>query len=265
MTYIAARFLFVLAICVSWSALGAQITTWSSCEQDERLGGDPSNPFSDLPKACGISFTGRIERGDADKIRTIVERLKALTRHSGGLSAQVRLSSIGGDVGEAIRIGRIIRGNALTTMVSDATCVSACVLVLASGVDRLVLNGRIGIHSPYAEALAGGESYEKLRQRRDVRNEAIRNYLQEMDIPEALLAAMNRIPSDQVRWLDHRELRDLQLVGEDAAWREWQAANKARKLGISHSEFVARKAQVRNICRGGPTYSGCEERILRGN
>jgi hypothetical protein len=168
-------------------------------------------------------------------------------------------------VKEAITIGRLIRREALQTFVVNASCVSACVLVLASGVERYVLGGRVGIRSPYSEISASQEAYERTRQRRGALNGAIRAYFREMDIPEALLAAMNRVPSDEVNWLNLHQLSDFQLIGEDAAWREWKAANEAKKLGVSLSELLARKAKVGRICQGGPTYSSCAERIMHGN
>jgi ATP-dependent protease ClpP protease subunit len=261
--YIGARLLILLAIWFSWPSLAAEITAASSCEREESVGG--SGPFADLIRDCGIHFTGRIDPGDADRSRAIVEKLKALPRHSQGFVAQINLSSPGGEVGEAMKIGRIIRENTLRTLVGNAVCVSACVLVLASGVERIVTSGQIGIHSPYSESLPVGEKYERTRQRREILNKSIRDYFREMDIPEALLTAMNRVPSDKIRWLQQRELRDLHLIGEDTAWREWKAANEARKLGISLSEFVARSARVRSICQLGPAFSACKERVLRGN
>lgn len=192
--------------------------------------------------------------------------MKALPRHTQELRASVELSSRGGAVGEAIKIGHIVRSSGLSTVVNKAVCSSACVLILASGVERHVIYDapRVGIHSFYRETLPAGESYEHTRQRRDaVRNE-IRVYLREMDIPEALLDAMNRVPIDEVRWLSRLELREFHLIGEDAACRERRLGMEAARLCISLSEFLDRKARVQRSCQTGSGYTDCEERIMRG-
>jgi len=247
-------------------SFAAEISAKSSCFQDEPLPG----PFADLgPSNCVISLEGpiRSQKGDADKLRSIIEELKALPRHKNEFSAVIELSSPGGHVSEAIEIGRIIRSGGLSTMVDKGTCSSACVLVLVSGVSRGVIYDtppRVGIHSSYPESLPVGESYENTRQRRVARQNQIRAYLREMDIPESLVAAMDRVPSDEIRWLSRRELREFHVTGEDAAWREWRAGKEAARLGISLSEFIARKSRVQRSCQSGPGYTACEERIMQG-
>ena len=90
-----------------------------------------------------LRATGAIEAGDATRFA------EALARESG--ITQVRLSSPGGSVQDALEIGRTLRAAELeTVMQAPDVCFSACPYVLASGVTRQVhVDAQVGVHQHY--------------------------------------------------------------------------------------------------------------------
>jgi hypothetical protein len=93
-----------------------------------------------------IVATGPIEPGDADRFDAFLDGLAELP-------GQVALHSPGGDVDEALEIGRRLRARDLSTTILPGTiCLSACPYILAAGVERVVsLRGSVGLHQHYYE------------------------------------------------------------------------------------------------------------------
>ena len=153
------------------------------------FGVSPTNPN----QITGIRIEGEIVVGDADKFREFF-------RVTGPTSLPVRLASKGGDVAEAMKIGRLLRTLRMTTSVptsipgappicgsqlSDATnciCASACVLIFAGGVLR---DGNLLVlHRPYLAAAAAARMTSD--QHEAVQKNAmnmVKHYLEEMEIP----------------------------------------------------------------------------------
>jgi hypothetical protein len=77
--------------------------------------------------------------------------------------AWLTLDSGGGDVVAAMRAGEIARKHHVTMRVmADGTCASACVLLLAGGVERIIYNN-VGIHRPYSAAYSASLSESEKR------------------------------------------------------------------------------------------------------
>lgn len=97
---------------------------------------------------CNIKITGTITAQDALVVAKMPARLPK------GQRVSVNLNSTGGDVDAAMAIGRVFRSmKSGTTIGMNQECSSACVLLLASGVTRLVAlgltgddRGLVGIH-----------------------------------------------------------------------------------------------------------------------
>jgi len=147
----------------------------------------------------GIKIEGEIEPGDALKL---LKMYKYFGQFEG---ADVFLFSRGGNVEEAMKIGRLIRRLRLTTYAPDransykilalpadranSVCASACVLVWVAGARRT--GDLLILHRPYPAP----ESVGKLS---DIEFEAlesnsismVRNYLQEMDLPQYYIDKM---------------------------------------------------------------------------
>jgi hypothetical protein len=118
-------------------------------------------PAADLHSArsdglAAIDLVGVIRKGDYQRFATAAESNK-------DVQVMVRLNSDGGDVHEAIAIGLKARAMKMWVIVlGRARCVSACVLILAGGVDRTVY-GRVGIHRPYLETDSATTELEQRR------------------------------------------------------------------------------------------------------
>lgn len=86
-------------------------------------------------------LTGRIEEGAQDVFKQVVGS------HVGGV---LRLESIGGDVGAAVSIGRLVRERRIGTAVVSGKCLSACAIIWAAGVWRYKgASASIGFHHPW--------------------------------------------------------------------------------------------------------------------
>ncbi len=179
--------------------------------------------------AYKIVITGRIDH------QTRTDFLKAADDTRIKLTAYpiVELDSLGGDVPEAMAIGDAIRRAGLLTGVFEGTdeCSSACALILASGVKRIV-SGKIGIHRPrFDEALFARLSLAEAREKYERMADDVRRYLARMGMADGLYAAMLHVPSDDVRYLSEEECQYYGLAGEDPAWREWQRAKEIQTIG----------------------------------
>jgi ATP-dependent protease ClpP protease subunit len=186
-------------------------------------------------------ITGEITNSDVSRVRTVAQNAGPATRMF------FKLDSPGGDIHAAIELGRIIRKTRATCVVPDgAQCSSACVLVLAGAVDRLVW-GRVGIHRPYSTYVG----------KRDVKNaeaeyrktaSAVGGFLKDMNLPQTLFEAMVRVPSEQIRSLTNEELVSFGLAGTDPVEEELRDSWFASLYGISKSEYFSRKAAVDEAC-----------------
>ncbi|WP_422823523.1 ATP-dependent Clp protease proteolytic subunit [Variovorax rhizosphaerae] len=126
-------------------------------------------------------------------------------------SVNVALDSPGGNVWVAMSIGRTIRKYAFTTRVEvGATCVSACVYLLAAGQARYV-GGRVGVHRPYLQN-DGVTSARATKAQYAGVNVQARQYLEEMNLPTSLHDRMMQTPSDRVTWLSAKDLSTYGLT-----------------------------------------------------
>ena len=102
---------------------------------------EPGDAASVTLKLNVITITGAIDSRTPQEFTTAAKRIR-----DWGL---VILDSEGGDVVSALTIGRLIRArNFETDVTNNALCASACIFILAAGVDRSAY-GRIGIHRPH--------------------------------------------------------------------------------------------------------------------
>ena len=136
-------------------------------------------------------------------------------------------------------IGRILRKEGRIAVIRpDDVCVSACVLILAGAVDRLISGGKVGIHRPYV----GQDSATTAEQQKTqyvVIEKAIRSYLSEMNIDSRLYDDMFRISPTKVKYLTSSELRAYGLEGTDPYREQAYYASYAKELGISTQEPMA--------------------------
>jgi hypothetical protein len=210
---------------------------------------------------CEIRLTGTITAKDAAEITAVAGRMNETT---GNLT--IVLDSPGGDVNAAMAIGRLLRRVQGTAVVPPrATCASACVLVLAGGVNRRHLNGRVGIHSPYDPTDLPAD-YAAAKKKLDSIRKAVSAYLEEMNVAPALFDEMLRTPSHQIKYLDFFELERFGIVAQDPAFVMAHDAELAREHGIPLAEVLRRKALRDKHCPWGPDLMGvaaCVESVMK--
>jgi hypothetical protein len=181
-----------------------------------------------------LSAEGRIEPGSARAFADAIANLK-------GRRLPILIHSLGGSVADAGAMGELIRSKGLAVAVArtliancpeaspkcpdgpgaaitgGATCASACVLVLAGGVERLAgPSARIGVHQTTTlvsetEGLAHLKSTRKIFEQRGV-DAAVEAYLAAMGVGDPVMTLMRKTPAASIRWLSLAELKDSHLA-----------------------------------------------------
>ena len=181
-----------------------------------------------------LVLEGKIVRGDYDKLRNFLATKSNFDKISGG----VFLASPGGEVAEAMKIGRLIRALQLSTDAPsgpptgipkfgesvikpnnlvdprmDYQCVSACFFIYVSGIYRNVnWAGRLGIHRPSpSENDLKKLSSDEVTNLNNRLHRVIENYLREMNVLVKYVDLMFSVSSPGMRWITQDELdSDLQ-------------------------------------------------------
>src|ERR1700722_5157916 len=181
-----------------------------------------------------LSAEGRIEPGTAKAFADAIANLK-------GRRLPILIHSPGGSVADAGAMGELIRAKGLavagartlitncpeaspkcpdgpgTAITGGAICASACVLVLAGGVERLAgPSARIGVHQittvvSETEGLAHLKSTRKIYEQKGV-DAAVEAYLAAMGVGDPVMALMRKTWAASIRWLSLPELRDSHLA-----------------------------------------------------
>ena len=174
----------------------------------------------------------RTRRGEG--VPDAVERLN-------GRRLPILIHSPGGSVPDAAAMGELIRAKGLAVAVArtlimncpeaapkcpdgpgkaitgGATCASACVLVLAGGVERLAgPSALIGVHQittmvKETEGVAHLTSTRKFYEQRGV-NAEVMAYLAAMGVGEPVMTLMRKTWAASIRWLSLAELKDSHLA-----------------------------------------------------
>jgi hypothetical protein len=181
------------------------------------------------------------------------------------MGAWLALDSGGGDVDAAIKAGEIARKYHVTTRVlNDATCASACVLLLVGGVDRIIY-GKVGIHRPFSAGYSS--SISESGQRYKSINTSVEGYLRAMNMPPRLMDAMNAIPPDQIQWLTEDQMQEFGINASDPIWKDRNDSVSAQERGISKQEYYSRLQRAREECKSIPAaadeqFSQCYNNIV---
>lgn len=179
-----------------------------------------------------IAVEGEIVKGDLGRLRRIYDGEQKFS----GPKLIVDFDSPGGDLNEAMAIGRWIRQTkALTAVQSDASCASACVYAFAGGVSKMPA-GAILIHRPFltTRPIEGADAAMKSALT------ASRTFFAEMNVPEGLADIMFDIPPEEAKRMKVREIERYRLVGTDIAEDEERILGLIQKLGISRLEYNRR-------------------------
>lgn len=144
-----------------------------------------------------VEVTGQITDGFADQVISRLRESKAV-----GLV----ISSPGGSLYEARRLGRWLRDNGLRVAVDDL-CTSACVDVLAGGIERYVTaNAKLGIHQSRVPKHLSTHEGGQL----SVVTAAL--YLREMGVDDSIALAAAAVPNSRMYWISVPEALETGLA-----------------------------------------------------
>lgn len=190
--------------------------------------------------ACGancpewISVEGVITQGTAAAFAQLVDDLR-------GRRLPVLISSPGGSVRDAIEMGQLIRKKRLAVAVArtlfmncpdrapkcpdprgratvdGAICASACPLVLAAGVERLIGPApRIGVHQ-ITTVLKEEEGVEHLTRtvklyEQSAVDQTVDAYLTSAGVRDPVMTLLRKTPAASIRWLSLDEIKASRLA-----------------------------------------------------
>jgi hypothetical protein len=161
-------------------------------------------------RRTALVLRGRIGPAAASWFR---ERLDEAHLKSGDV---VLITSPGGDLGQSVIMGEVIRARGLVTAVGTAdaagqirpgSCASACVFVYAGGTVRYDIGGsRLGVHRFTTSGAGQGDPVADTQRVTGL----VLGYLKRMGVSASLVEAMSA--TSDIRWLDAREATAMNLV-----------------------------------------------------
>jgi hypothetical protein len=172
-------------------------------------------------KSARIGIRSAITKGDLVAFQTALDTVArtAKTSIAGVPFVTVELNSPGGDVVEALSIGRAIHQHSAFTMVRPGQeCVSACVFILAAGAVRTPLgSANIGVHKPLLVSWHHMD-YSEARAKYDGLMQYVRQYFLDLGVSEDTYDIMMGTRSSDMRYFSPAELDRLRLRGVSPGW-----------------------------------------------
>lgn len=219
--------------CFLISALWA-LTGYQASSATMSIYGDPS---SDFP-SYHMRIEGRIESGDADKF---IRQINRMIDNDHLPLSMVYLNSPGGNLYDAMRIGRIIRQLEIGTIVGfGQACHSSCALILLSGRSRIV-SGEIGFHRPFLTGRAEGQ----MPYREEILEiyEEMEDYMRDMGASGALIDIAISTPPEQMYVISKTEL-DRLIPFMDPASEARSVWRDARGYDLPMEEYRRKKSTI---------------------
>lgn len=168
--------------------------------------------FGKVEEMHYIRMEGKIERGDHDKLLSLIRRDPSRAV----VVRQIKLASIGGDVSEAIKIALEIEKSGMTATVDNGhICASACVLIYMASPQRSTAYGEILIHRPYFSGSDSSSQIERADEQRSATLD-IRNFLYARSIPSYLIDAMMSYPSSEAYQLTNEDVNRIGFLNAQA-------------------------------------------------
>jgi ATP-dependent protease ClpP protease subunit len=244
---------FVSFLVVAYSAMraeAAEVTGRIGCSRN-----DGGVCLADNRCLCSfrLQIDGEIDSTNADKVKSLLASRRVKSVASEWLS----INSRGGSINTAMTNGRMFRTERVgITVDPKGLCVSACVLILAGAVDRIVTSGKIGIHRPYLKTMPQ-RSYQKKTVRESFRMmlQGLRAYLREMNVSVKLADDMAAVAPERIRFLTHDDLNNYGLSGIDSAEQQIRVIGSENRdieeavlLGLDRREYTRRKALGIELC-----------------
>ncbi|MCG7972050.1 MAG: hypothetical protein JBO36_15480 [Candidatus Thiodiazotropha taylori] len=233
-----------------------------------------------------IELKGTIVKGDYDSLISLVKEHKKLP-------AWIKITSEGGSVTEAIKIGKFVR-EALIPVNAHDQCYSSCFYIWVSSVDRNVFSKDInyitdaisdienfkviGLHRPYFDkgyfsTLSMDEADIKYREL----ELGVRAFLKQMNVREKWIDEMMTHSSENILLVTRRKL-DLEFGFTSHSFEEWIIAKCPTQertlllgkglvlmdaMGHDDSNVKLTAEQKMEIKKQYLSYSSCKERAIR--
>ena len=219
-----------------------------------------------------VRLIGPIEIGDQQKVTSCWETLTGTTKKDLKMLAELNkdepgryafveikvpqfvVSSKGGSVSEAMKIGRFVRSKKMWVQVPAdwGECLSSCVYILAAGVVKFPW-GDVGIHRPYFVS-PPNQSYDTAM--KSLLSQS-KGYFQEMNVPDFLAEDMFSTPPSDIKMLGDVLLTKYRLNQPDMAYEEEKAVRNAAEYGLSRQEYERRRKLSEKLskeCRTSHVY-----------
>lgn len=198
------------------------------------IGSHPSMTMADKLNQR-IIIRGEIVRGDYEKLINVVKK-------DGNIPENIFLNSKGGDVIEAMKIGRFARrallvAGGIRNYQSGCYCYSACMFIyLACVARRPDFDVSYGIHRPHFDKsyFSGLSAREAELKYKDM-EKSVRKYLEEMNVPQLFIDRIFSISSDRLEVLDVEQL--LAISGSSPAYQEWLLAKCGRLTADEWNDY----------------------------
>jgi hypothetical protein len=225
-----------------------------------------TNAFSGSGKEGHVGYVlmrGEIRPGDYDKLIRF-----SINNNVNFLASEYILESPGGDIAEALAIGRFLKSIYAEVTVGPqfGRCASACFIIFASAVDRVAHTGLIGLHRPYVapERLRSLTLAEAEREESKALLDA-EKYLHSLKVPSSIVDTMFSTSSTDIHWLSDDELEQL---GSRAPWFEELLVarcglNRRKETIALATDDVQSNAWLKSVydCAAELTYPDAEKNL----
>jgi hypothetical protein len=224
-----------------------------------------------------VVLEGRIEPGDYNKLRDdlVAHREYGIdlpycfsATYEEGCPEAIYLASPGGDVAEAMKIGRLVRALGWKTMApitrerdneikwyslldpkSNFMCASACFFIFVAGIDRDQYGlgtPLLGIHWPYLppDRLREITGSQAIASAQSIRT-TVESYLKEMNVPTRYSDQMFSVPKEKILWISDDSYDD-DFSGFVPSLRDWVDAKCDDRSDIEKSFWESIKDKPGN-------------------
>ncbi len=226
---------------------------------DSRFVPPASQPQGHVSDLAHVELFGEITASDIKRVAKHLEIVRSLDPSK--RTVPVFLSSPGGDLLAAMEIGKILRKSHAWTIVSNnMECSSACIFILASGVQRDAFNGAmLGLHRPrFDQTMFANLDADKAQVLYNTLIRRCRIYLREMGVSDQLLDDMLRTESRKITYQDRDYAERVSLIGDDPAFQEWNRAKRIEEEG----EDIIRAQEYQVDCyNSGTDHDICDNRF----
>ena len=183
------------------------------------------------PNGYRILIKGEIIKGDYTKLVSIL-------KSKNGFPDVFKVTSPGGDVVEAIKIGKLLR-DSLSFVIATKTCNSACFIIYTGASYNKLPLTQIGIHRPkYDDHYFSGLSYDEAQKKYKELDVLVRNYLKEMYVDTSLIEQMFSTSSDNIKYIPPLEMIKLVPLTSPTA-QEWLSANCVAPTNKEQSDIAS--------------------------